>query len=87
MSDQETIDTVEDTAAAAIKRRYQKAIALPPDDLVKIIAEKLAEGVERTCRFPPMLYHQVQGRFMGPGRDRCHCAVCWHRRSSLTGRG
>jgi hypothetical protein len=61
MSDQETIDTVEDTAAAAIKRRYQKAIALPPDDLVKIIAEKLAEGVERTCRFPPMLYHQVQG--------------------------
>jgi hypothetical protein len=61
MSDQETIDTVEDTAAAAIKRRYQAAINLPPDDLVKIIAEKLAEGVERSCRFPPMLHHQVAG--------------------------
>jgi hypothetical protein len=57
MSDQQTIDNV---ATDPIKRRYQEAINLPPDDLVKIIAEKLAEGVERTCRFPPMLHHQVQ---------------------------
>lgn len=57
MSDQETIDN---PAEAAIKRRYQAAIALPPDDLVKMIAAKLAEGVERACRFPPMLHHQVQ---------------------------
>jgi hypothetical protein len=58
MSDQETIDN---PAEDAIKRRYQEAINLPPDDLTKMIAEKLAQGVERACRFPPMLYHQVAG--------------------------
>jgi hypothetical protein len=44
-----------------IKLRYRQALALPPDDLVKIVAEKLAQGTTISCRYPQMLYSQVQG--------------------------